>query len=140
RRSGDRIRITVQMVNAANGYQIWSERYDREMKDIFEVQDEITLAVVDALKLQLLGREKEALLRRYTNNAEAYQLYLRGRFFFFKRTPDGFRKAIAYFEQAIELDPAYALAHSGLADCYTFLGFYEIVSPAEAIAKVRPAA
>ena len=140
RKSGDRVRITVQLINAADGYHVWSERYDREMEDIFDVQDEITLAVIDALKVQLLGEEKEALLKRYTNNAEAYQLYLRGRFFFFKRTPDGFRKAIAYFEQAIELDPAYALAYSGLADCYTFLGFYEIVSPAEAIAKVRPAA
>ena len=110
------------------------------MQDIFDVQDEITLAVVDALKVQLLGEEKEAILKRYTNNAEAYQLYLRGRFFFTKRTPEGFRKAIAYFEQAIELDPAYALAYSGIADCYSFLGFYEIVNPSEAFEKVRSAA
>ncbi len=140
RRFGDRVRITVQLINSTDGYHLWSERYDREMSDIFDVQDEITLAVVDALKVQLLGEEKEALLKRYTNNAEAYHLYLRGRFFFTKRTPEGFRKAIAYFEQAIELDPAYALAYSGLADCNTFLGFYEIVNSSEAFEKVRSAA
>jgi serine/threonine-protein kinase len=140
RKAGDRVRITVQLINAADGYHLWSERYDREMQDIFDVQDEITLAVVDALKVQLLGEEKEALLKRYTNNAEAYQLYLRGRFFFTKRTPEGFRKAIAYFEQAIELDPAYALAYSGVADCNAFLGFYEIVKPSEAFEKMRSAA
>ena len=102
------------------------------MKDIFDVQDEITLSVVDALKLKLLGDEKEEVLKRYTHNAEAYQLYLRGRFFFFKRTPEGFKKAIEYFGQAIELDADYALAYSGLADCYTFLGFYELMAPAGA--------
>jgi TolB-like protein/Flp pilus assembly protein TadD len=102
------------------------------MKDIFEIQDEITLSVVDALKLKLLGDEKEDVLKRYTKNAEAYQLYLRGRFFFFKRTPEGFKKAIEYFQQAIQLDAEYALAYSGLADSYTFLGFYEHLAPAEA--------
>ena len=140
RKSGDRVRITVQLINAADGYHVWSERYDRQIQDIFDVQDEITLAVVNALKVRLLGEEKEALLKRYTNNAEAYQIYMRGRFFFYKRTPEGFGKAIAYFEQAIELDPEYALAHSGLADCHTFLGFYEIVRPSEAFEKVRSAA
>jgi TolB-like protein/Tfp pilus assembly protein PilF len=140
RKFGDRVRITVQLISAVDGYHLWSERYDRQIEDIFDVQDEITLAVVGALKVQLLGEEKEALLKRYTNNAEAYQLYLRGRFFFSKRTPESFRKAIAYFEQAIELDPAYALAQSGLADCYTFLGFYELVKPSDALDKVRAAA
>ena len=140
RKSGDRLRITVQVINASDGYHIWSERYDREMKDIFDVQDEITLAVVDALKLKLFGGEKEAVLKRYTNNAEAYQLYLRGRFFFFKRTPEGFKKAVECFEQAIAIDPEYALAVSGLADCYTFFGFYEVLSPDEAKVKAGNAA
>src|SRR5215831_1071274 len=140
RRAGNRLRITVQLINASDGYHIWSERYDRELQDIFEVQDEITLAVVKALKLRLLGDEKDAVLKRYTNNAEAYQLYLRGRFFFFKRTAEGFRKAIECFEQAIKIDSEYALALSGLADCYTFLGFYEIIAPAEAREKVKAAA
>ncbi|MEO7658267.1 MAG: hypothetical protein ABIV48_01525 [Pyrinomonadaceae bacterium] len=135
RKSGDRLRITVQIINAADGYHVWSERYDREMKDIFEVQDEITLAVVDALKLKLFGEKKEAVLKRYTNDAEAYQLYLQGRFFFYKRTPEGFHKAVECFEKAIELDSEYALAVSGLADCYTFFGFYEALAPSEAKLK-----
>lgn len=144
RKSGDRVRISVQLVNVVDGYHLWSERYDRKMKDIFDVQDEITLSVVDALKLKLFGDEKEEVLKRYTQNAEAYQLYLRGRFFFnnrtpefFKGTPEGFKKAIEYFQQAIQLDAEYALAYSGLADCYTFLGFYEHLAPAEAESKLK---
>ncbi len=138
RKAGNRIRITVQLINAADGYHIWSERYDRDMQDIFEVQDEITLAVVDALKLKLLGAEKQALLKRHTDNSDAYQHYLRGRFFFFKRTPEGFMKAIENFEKAIKMDLEYALAYSGLADSHAFLGFYEMVPPAEADGHARP--
>src|SRR4249919_3799498 len=82
RKAGNRVRITVQLINSSDGYHLWSERYDRDMEDIFEVQDEITLAVVDALKVNLLAPEKQAMLKRHTNDAEAYQLYLRGRYFF----------------------------------------------------------
>ena len=138
RKAGNRVRITIQLINAADGYHLWSERYDRDMQDIFEIQDEITLAVVDALKVKLLAPEKTAVLKRHTNDAEAYQLYLRGRFFFYKRTPEGFRKAIECFEKAIEIDKDYAVAISGLADSYVFLGFYEMAAPAEAEAKLRP--
>ena len=140
RKSGNRMRITVQLVNASDGYHLWSERYDKEMQDIFDVQDEITLAVVAALKLKLLGGERAAVLKRYTDNAEAYQLYLRGRFFFLKRTPEGFKKAIESFERAIELDFDYALAFAGLADCRTFVGFYELSAPAEISESIREAA
>ncbi len=138
RKSGNKVRISVQLVDTSNGYQLWSEQFDREMKDIFEIQDEIALSVADALKVRLLGEEREAVLKRYTNNAEAYQLYLRGRFFFFKRTPEGFMKAIDYFERAIEIDPDYAIAYSGLADCWVFRGFYEAVAPAEAETALTP--
>jgi TolB-like protein/Tfp pilus assembly protein PilF len=137
RKSGNRLRITVQLVNASDGYHLWSERYDRELQDIFDVQDEITLSVLDALKLKLMGGEKAAILKRHTDNAEAYQLYLRGRFFFFKRTPEAMNKAIECFEEAIELDAEYALAFAGLADCRTFLGFYEINAPAEMVERIR---
>ena len=78
RKSGNRLRINVQLINAADGYHLWSEQYDRELQDIFDVQDEIALAVVDALKVKLLGPEKAAVLKRYTENVEAYQLYLKG--------------------------------------------------------------
>src|SRR6266446_848358 len=114
RRSGTRLRITVQLVNASDGYHLWSERYDREMQDIFDVQDEITLAIVDALKLKLFSEEKAALLKRYTDNPEAYQLYLQGRYCYNKYTPEYFQKGIEYFEQAIELEPEYAPAYAGL--------------------------
>jgi len=138
RKAGNRVRITVQLINAADGYHIWSERYDRDMQHIFEIQDEITLSVVDSLKLTLLGNEKQAVLKRHTENSEAYQNYLRGRFFFFKRTPEGFTRAVEYFQKAIDLDPRYALAYSGLADSHVFFGFYEMVTPADAEKHARP--
>ena len=131
RKSGSRLRITVQLINAADGYHLWSERYDREMRDIFDVQDEITLAVIEALKLQLLGEQHAALTKRATDNAEAYELYLRGRAVWNNRQHADFHRAIEYFKKAIELDPNYALAYSGLADCYSFLAYFESYSPAE---------
>jgi len=140
RRAGNRLRITVQLVNVTDGYHLWSERYDREMRDIFDVQDEITLAVVDALKVKLLGEEKATVLKRYTHNAEAYQLYLRGRFYTYKRTPKDSQHAIVYFNQAITIDPNYALAFAGLADAYALLSSYGGAPPVEAMPKAREAA
>ena len=92
RRSGNRVRISVQLINAADGYQLWSERYDREMSDIFALQDEITLAVVAALKVTLFGDEKAAVLRRYTEDAEVYELFLKGRFHLYKYTAQGWKR------------------------------------------------
>ena len=140
RKVGDHVRITVQLANAADGYHIWSERYDREMKDIFEVQDEITLAVVDALKVKLLGKELSAVLQKGTDNREAYELYLRGRALWSRRTHAAFLTAIEHFERAIELDPEYTLACVGLADCYSFLAYFEAYSPAEMAPKAKAAA
>lgn len=94
-KAGNRVRITVQLINATDGYHLWSERYDRDMQDIFEIQDEITLAVVDALKVKLLAPEKRAVLKRHTNDAEAYQLYLLGRFFFISERRKGFGKQLS---------------------------------------------
>src|SRR5439155_16016344 len=119
RKSGNRLRITVQLINATDGYHLWSERYDREMKDIFDVQDEITLAVVDALKLKLLGDAKDAVLKRYhTNNSAAYQAYLKGRALLYQRGLS-IPKAIDCFTEAVSLDGEYAQAWAGLADGYT---------------------
>lgn len=128
RKSGDRLRITAQLIDVADGYQVWSERYDRELADIFEIQDDIALAIVDALKVKLLSNEKAVLRKRYTDNVEAYQLYLKGRLWN-RRTADGFKSAIGYFQKAIELDNGYAIAHAGLADYYTVLAFYEGLPP-----------
>ena len=136
RKAGNRLRINVQLINVADGYHIWSERFDRQLEDIFEIQEEIALAVVDALKVKLLGDEKAVLRKRYTDNVEAYQLYLKGRLWN-RRTADGFKSAIGYFKQAIELDSDYAVAYSGLADYHILLGFYEALPPAEAGEKAK---
>jgi len=137
RKAGDRVRISVQLVNASDGFHIWSERYDRELRDIFEVQDDITLAVVSALKIRLLGQERSLLIRRHTDSTEAYQLYLRGRFVWNKRTEDAIRKGIEYFNRAIEHDPNFAMAYTGLSDCYTLLVVREAISPYEGFAEAK---
>jgi serine/threonine-protein kinase len=139
RKSGDHLRITVQLVNASDGYQLWSERYDRQMDDIFQVQDEIALAVVEALKLKLIGEQRSALLKKGTENREAFELYLRGRALWNSRTRGGFQKAIENFEQAIEIDPEYALAYAAMADCYSFLAYFGGITTAEAAPKARAA-
>ncbi len=139
RKSGNRLRITAQLVNASDGYHLWSERYDREMKDIFDVQDEITLAVVEALKVKLFGEEQAAILKRHTTNAEAHEFYLRGLSYFGRFTPEGFQKAIESFKRAIAIDAGYASAHAGLADAYTEMSFFSF-APSEWMPKAREAA
>ena len=117
RRAGDRLRITAELVNVTDGYHLWSERYDRQLEDIFAVQDEIALAVVDALKLTLLGEEQAAVQKHSTENPAAYQLCLKARHAWYRWTDEGFRTATTLFEQALEQDANYALAHLGLGDC-----------------------
>jgi TolB-like protein len=119
RRSGERVRITVQLVDARNGFQLWSERYDRNMQDIFEVQDEIARAIAERLRVTFATG-----IRRGTENLNAYELYLRGRHYWHERSPATLRMAVQYFEQSIAIDPGYALAYAGLADCYGILNFY----------------
>ena len=144
RKSGNRLRITVQLINASDGYHIWSERYDRELEDIFDIQDEITVSVVDALKSKLLGKGGDQLLaalvedlKHYTSDVEAYQLYLHGRFFLNKFTTENSYKAIEYFNQAIEIDSGYALAYAGLADAYIMLTEMGPVAPTDAMPTAK---
>ena len=118
RKAGSRLRITAQLIKVADGYHLWSERFDRELKDIFDIQDEIALAVVEALKVTMLGREKAAVLKRSTDNPEAYQLCLKAYHAWHRWTDEGFRTAVTLFNRALERDPGYALAHFGLGDCY----------------------
>jgi serine/threonine protein kinase len=120
RRSGRQLRITVQLINSSDGYHLWSERYDLGMKDIFDVQDEITLAVVGALKVKLLGKEKAAVLKRYTANADAYLLYLKGMYYRWRLTPEEFGKCLRYFQQSVDADPSFALGHFGVASYYGY--------------------
>jgi serine/threonine protein kinase/tetratricopeptide (TPR) repeat protein len=139
RKSGKRLRITVSLINVADGYPIWSDQYQRDEEDIFDLQDKISLDIVDNLKVKLLGEEKAQLVRRATHDPEAYDLYLRGRHFWNKRTEEGIKKAIDYFEQAIAKDPDYALAYVGLADSYNILPWYSGFPFKPAIDKAREA-
>jgi serine/threonine protein kinase/tetratricopeptide (TPR) repeat protein len=140
RKSGKHLRIMAQLINVADGYHLWSERYDRELQDIFEVQDEIAKTIADRLKVTLGAERRKPLVRAGTKNLEAYQLYLKGRFHWTKRTPDGSRKAIEYFHEAIDKDPAYALAYTGLADAYNEASFLNVFPPREVIPKAKAAA
>ena len=109
RKAGNRLRITAQIINVADGSHLWSEKYDREMEDIFAIQDEITLTVVDNLKIKLLGKEKENIVKHHTDNQEAYNSYLKGRYFWNRRYKIGYRMALEHFQQAIEKDPFFVL-------------------------------
>lgn len=139
-RLGERIRVTVQLVSVHNGSPMWADKFDEDLTSIFAVQDSISEQVAQALMLKLTAEEKGQLTKRYTEDTEAYQLYLKGRFYWNKRTPPGLRKSTEYFEQAIEKDPSYALAYSGLADCYNLLSFYSVVPPRESCPKAKAAA
>ena len=137
RRAGNRLRITAQLVGVSDGFHIWSERYDREMKDIFDVQDEISRAIVEALKVKLVGEQQKQLIKRYTENLEAYHLYLKGRYYWNQRVPGALKKAHEYFQQALAEDPNYALAYTGLADCYLVRGYFGISPPKEVMPQAK---
>jgi TolB-like protein/DNA-binding winged helix-turn-helix (wHTH) protein len=137
-RVGERLRVTARLVNVETGYHLWSARYDREIGDVFAVQDEITAAIVSALSLALASRPPIA--DRHSKNLEAYELYLRGRQCWHQRTPESVRRAIAHFEAAVRADPNYALAFAGLAYSYSALAFYGYVSAAHAEAAAQHSA
>jgi serine/threonine protein kinase/Tfp pilus assembly protein PilF len=117
---GDNLSISAELVDVRTNSHIWGEQYNRKLADILNVQTEITLKISERLRARLSGEDQKRIARRYTDNADAYQLYLKGRYFWDKRTGDGMSKARQSFNQAIELDPNYALAYSGLADTYLF--------------------
>ena len=139
RRSGNRLRVSVQLVNASDGFHLWSDRYDREMRDIFDVQDEIALAVVSALKVMLFGAEKAALLKRYTDDAAVHELFLKGRYYWYKYSAEGWTRAIEFFQRAIELQPDYAPAHAGMAACYGCLWFFGLLPAGQTVQQVKAA-
>jgi len=138
-KAGNKLRITAQLINVEDGYHLWSEQYNRDLDNLFSIQDEISLAIADKLKLKLVGQEKTLLVKRYTDDLEAYNLYLKGRFFWSKSTLESLREGIKYFYQAIEKDPTYALAYAGIADCYILLGLF-YTSPKESFPRVKAAA
>ena len=128
RKSGNKIRVTAQLLEATTGFHLWSKKYDRELHDVFVIQDEIALEIANHLKSTLSGDQETPYTRNHTQNFEAYQQYFKGRALFFKRGAE-IKEAIACFENALNLDPKYALAYSGLADTYVMFGFWGIMAP-----------
>jgi adenylate cyclase len=140
RKSGNKIRITAQLIKVSDGYHLWSEKYDRELEEIFDIQDEISLAILNAIKIKLFAAAKEAVLKKYTDNTEAYQLYLQGRFFYNKFAgADSFHKAIDYFTAAIKIEPEYALAYAGMAYSYLYLWFFNHLPPEKCLPQAKHA-
>ncbi len=139
RKSGNRLRVTAQLVKVRDGFHLWSERYDREMKDVFDIQDDISRAIVAALEVQLGGQADAKLVRPQTASTEAYELCAKGRVLWNQRGI-GLKRAMHYFELALLEDPNYALAWSGLADAYTLLGFYDFLPCRESLVKAKSAA
>ncbi len=122
RKQGDRVRIVAELVNAADGIQLWTQAFDRQLKDIFTVQQEIARAVAESLKVTLLGTDSRSAQASATDNAEAHNAYLQGHFYLVRRNAEDFRKAIDYYDQAIQFDPNYALAHAERAEALVFMG------------------
>ncbi len=136
----DKLRITAKLIDIADESIIWAHQFDREQENIFSILDTISMTIVDRLKVNLMGGEETKIIKRYTEDSEAWHLYSRGRHHWNKRTKDGFETAIDYFNLAIKQDPSYALAHVGLADCYNCLGYYSHQEPNEVFPKAKKAA
>jgi serine/threonine-protein kinase len=132
RRQGNDVRIVAQLINAADGYHLWSKTYDRKLENVFAMEDELARSITDALRPQLL-KEVPPLVNQATSSAEAHDLYLRGRHFWNLRTTDDLKRAGALFRQALDVDPRYALAHAGLADSYALLSEYSAARPDEVL-------
>src|SRR5438034_3423435 len=124
RKAGEKLRVTAQLINVSDGYHLWSKDYDGDVKDILNFQSNVAEQVVQALQVKLGGDETRALAKKPTENPEAHELYLKGRYFWNRRTGENLKKAAEYFQHAIEKDPNYALAYSGLADCHVLLPLY----------------
>ena len=138
RRAASQLRVTAQLINVRDGYHMWSERYDREMVDVFAIQDDIAQSIVATLKVKL-GQSQPALVRASTTNLDAYNLFLEGRFHWNRRS-ESLHAAERCFARAVELDPKFALAHSSLADTYNLLGFYRMIAPRDAFTRATSSA
>ncbi|MFC1541706.1 tetratricopeptide repeat protein [Candidatus Latescibacterota bacterium] len=138
-KSGNQLLITAQLIKVSDGFHLWSEEYNRELKDVFDIRDDISLTVVDSLKIILLGEEKEAIVKRNTENTEAYELYMMGRFHWKKRTEEGFRIGLDYFKRAVGKDSTFSHAYVGIADSYNLMGVYGFISSPDALSNAKVA-
>src|SRR5262249_24318712 len=137
---GNRLILKMELVDVKNGSQLWGEHYDRDLSEILTVEKTIAREIVEKLRVRLTGAQRARLGRAPTENTEAYQCYLKGRYHWNKRTSEGLRKSIKFFEQAIELDPTYALAFTGIADAYLNLGGWGDLAFREAYPRAKAAA
>ena len=140
RSAGNRLRISVQLINVADGYHLWSERFDRTGDDIFAIQDEIALGVVERLKVSLREGEADAIGRRRTASRDAYDLYLKGRYFLNRRRGDDMKRAVESFERAVAMDPTYSLPHVGISESFAISGLWGFLPPALACGRAKAAA
>ena len=137
---GDALLVVAELVDVQNGWHLWGEQYNRKMADILAVEEEIAREISEKLRLRLTGEDRNRLAKRHTQNSEAYQDYLRGRYHWNRLSEEGLRKGIEYFERAIQRDPNYALAYTGLADSYGLLGFFGLAPAAAVMPKAKEAA
>jgi len=137
RKAEMRLRISAKLVSVADGYTMWSESYDRDLQDVFAIQEEISRAIAENLKVRLIDSPERPFIPHRTDNIEAYNLYLKGRYFWNKRYEGGLQRGIEFFSQAIQLDPAYAPAYAGLADSYNIIGFYNFQPPAQVCPQAK---
>jgi len=136
---GEILAIGAELVDVNSGSQLWGQQYKRQLTDIFVIQDEISTEISKCLRVQFTGEEHQRLTKHYTENPEAYELYLKGRYAWNKRTLEAMRKALGYFEQAVESDPSYARAHTGMADCCAMLSIYGELAPRQAFTQAKAA-
>lgn len=134
------IRVTVQLVSIRDGATLWAERFDEKFTNIFEIEDSISEQAAAALTVKLTAEEQELLAKHYTENTQAHQAYLKGRYFFERRSQEGLNKSIEYFELAISIDPRYAIAYAGLAECYCMLSSFDLLPPKNSMPKAKEAA
>jgi DNA-binding winged helix-turn-helix (wHTH) protein/TolB-like protein/Flp pilus assembly protein TadD len=139
-RAGDRIRLTVQLIRVSDGAQMWGDTFDEKYTNIFAVEDAVSEQVARSIRLELTGEEQRRLTQRPTENSAAYQAYVKGRYFWNKRTTEGLQKGLEYFQEAVALDSAYTQAYVGIADSYALLGLFNAMSPKEAFPKAKEAA
>jgi adenylate cyclase len=139
-KSGDAVRVNVQLIKAANNSHVWAETFDRKLTDIFSVESDVAKAIADQLRAHITKQEEQVIAAKPTKNIEAYDAYLRGRYFWNKRTSDGIKHAIEHFQHSIERDPDFALGHAGLADSYIALTFYNFAAPHETMPKAKESA
>jgi serine/threonine-protein kinase len=140
RKAGNHLRVTVQLIDVASGFHLWSERFDRQLEDVFAIQEEIALAIVENLQVKLLSGEHASIVQRHTYNLEAYDTYLKGLFEWNNMTPEGFARCQELFREAIRLDHEFAPAYAQLADSYTSVTWWADHPPATALAHARPLA